>query len=126
MIFKKDDITEFKNALTITAELNMADLYSSIVNKGQDELLIPKGLGSALFALLDAAYNSSDTTPVRFEKILAKCQYIVANYAYMRYLPQAQVLISKEGVRITKSVKTSTAFEWQINQLTEELSKSAW
>lgn len=126
MIFKKDDIKEFKDALTITAEFNIEDLYSSIVNKGQDELLIPKGLGRALFLLVDAAYNGSDAMPARLAAILPKCQYIVANYAYMRYLPQAQVIISKEGVRITKSLKTSTAFQWQIDQFSDELSKSAF
>jgi len=124
MLFKT--IEEFKKQLPVGAEVELKDLTPSIEQKAERDFLIPYGLGTSLYNVLNAAYNSNTPLVAIYTALLPYAQAAIANYAYMRYLPFAQVVINKEGVRITKSETSSTAFEWQIKQLSAELNESAW
>lgn len=52
-----------------------------------------------------------------FSKALWYCQRIVSNYALLDYIPEGQLDISENGIRITVNETKKQAFPWQISNL---------
>ena len=126
MIFRLTNPEDIISHLPVSAEFNVQSLESFITQRGEAEMLIPRVLGQSLYDALNAEYNAAAPLSARMEAIITLSQYIVANYAYLRYLPFAQVIMGKDGIRIKKSETSATAFEWQIKLLATELDNATW
>jgi hypothetical protein len=73
---------------------------------------------------LEQAYANNSLND-HHKKLLDKIRYPLANYAYLQYIPFAQVAITASGIHIEVNDQKKTAFEWQINQLRQSLADAA-
>ncbi|NQU52251.1 MAG: hypothetical protein HQ522_06895 [Bacteroidetes bacterium] len=84
--------------------------------------LVDKYIGEALMANLVKEYtdtysNSLSSTEALYTKALWYCQRIISNYALLDYIPEGQLDISENGIRITSTENKKQAFPWQIEKL---------
>ncbi|MDA3819096.1 MAG: hypothetical protein PF590_01275 [Candidatus Delongbacteria bacterium] len=103
--------------------------------KDREKYLVRRYIGDALYlklgavyALADGSTSASASAPVTLEQyksILYYCQRIVANLAIMDYIPEGQLDISENGIRISTTGEKKQAFEWQIKMLADRYQKAA-
>lgn len=70
-----------------------------------------------------ASESSSDDENPILSKLLWLSQGIVTNMALLNYIPEGQLEISAQGIRINTTDTKKTAFEWQIKQLADRYIK---
>lgn len=97
------------------------DVLEYAIEDREDELKT-KYIGDALWANLVKVYddtysNSSSSVTAHYEKVLWYCQRIISNYSLLDYIPEGQLDISDNGIRITSTDNKKQAFEWQIKNL---------
>ncbi len=113
-------IDDLKNHIAIDFIAGFEILEFAIEDREQE--LCDKYIGEALWANLVKEYNdslsaSSSEAVNAYTKALWFCQRIVANYALLDYIPEGQLDISENGIRITTTENKKQAFDWQIKQL---------
>jgi len=89
-----------------------------------------KYIGAELWANLVKVYagtysNSSSSATAHYEKVLWYCQRIICNYSFLDYIPEGQLHISENGIRIGSTENLKQAFDWQIRQLGEKYHSTA-
>jgi len=67
--------------------------------------------------------SDSDTTNPLYYEILSLSQGIVTNIALLDYIPEGQLEISSQGIRINTTDTKKTAFPWQITLLENRYKK---
>lgn len=120
MLFKTAQ--ELKKYLPANAafEFHQAEQF---ILQAEQQYILPV-LGNTTFNILNQAYAFNNLTTDQ-EKLLDKVRYPLANYTYLQYIPFAQVVISASGIHIEVNDQKKTAFEWQINQLRQQLAEAA-
>src|SRR5574343_205956 len=121
MLFKTSD--EIKRYLPANAAFEFDQIKPFIERQAEPELIIP-AISQAQYDLLNTAYNTNKLTD-SLEKLLDKVRFPLANYAYLKYIPFAQLNISASGIHIEVNDEKKTAFEWQINKLEESCREAA-
>jgi hypothetical protein len=122
MLFKSAD--EVKKYLPQNASFEFEQILPFIKFNGEPELIIP-AISQAQYDALNTAYNDNDMTE-DLEKLLDKVRFPLANFAYMKYIPFAQLSISASGIHIETNDEKKTAFEWQINKLESACIENAY
>ena len=90
-----------------------------------------KYIGAELWAKLIQAYTPSSTSSssssgaVDYSRVLWFAQRIIANFALLDYIPEGQLDISENGIRITTSDSKKQAFPWQIEKLEKKYNDTA-
>lgn len=120
MLFKTSD--EIKKYLPANAAFEFFQV-EQFINQAEQQFIIPV-LGETTFTALNDAYSINSLTPDQ-DKLLDKVRYPLANYTYLQYIPFAQVAITASGIHIEVNDQKKTAFEWQINQLRQQLAEAA-
>lgn len=115
MLFKTTE--EIKQYLPANAAFKFEQIRPFIQFQIEPNIIVPV-LGQAQYDALTAAY-AVNTLSAAQKALLDKVRYPIANYAYVLYIPFAQVAISASGIHIEVSNERKTAFEWQINKLEE-------
>lgn len=107
------------------AESMSKEVFMPFIADAERQYLIP-AIGKDLFNELDLHYNDENFTLTEEEEdLLAKCQAVIAPYAFMLWIPSGQLLISDAGIRIANTETHKTAFQWQIDKLSSSLLKKA-
>lgn len=112
MLFKTP--TEFQEYISSSIEFEMKAIkpyLNAVCNSTIKNLL-----GSALLAKLIKAYDDNSNN-ANYKELLTYVRPVLANLAFEKYLPTAQVSISKGGVRISTNETNKTAFQWQIKDI---------
>lgn len=120
MLFKTSD--EIKRYLPANAAFEFFQI-AQFIKQAEQQFIVPV-LGLNTYNALVNAYSINNLTPDQ-AKLLDKVRYPLANYTYLQYIPFAQVVISASGIHIEVNDQKKTAFEWQINQLRQQLAEAA-
>ena len=88
----------------------------------REQELKKKYIGDDLWANLiksyAGTYTSTDPTAISLHtKALWYCQRIVSNFSLLDYIPEGQLDISENGIRISTSDTKKQAFDWQVKKL---------
>ena len=83
-------------------------------------------VGAGLWAKLVAEYASPGSETNKYVELLWFAQRIICNFALLDYVPEGQLDISTNGIRITTTNEKKTAFEWQIQKLEKKYSDTAY
>jgi hypothetical protein len=114
MIFKT--IEEIKDHVSVQVSMDFQSVAPDIA-RAEREYLIPY-LGLDFYTILEQDYQN-DTLDTEQADLLEYCQDVVALFALHNYLPLAQVDISDTGVNLHSSDTIKTAWQWQIDDLSE-------
>jgi hypothetical protein len=109
------DINDVKSHVAIDFIAGFDVLEPFILDN--EKWLIRKYTGKALFEKLVSTKNTPAETPDIYAELLAIAQGIVINRSMMQYIPEGQLDISENGIRINTTDTKKTAFEWQIVKL---------
>ena len=91
----------------------------------REEELRSKYLGDELYANLVKCYDGTYEAAAeitqemvnKHNKALWYCQRIISNAAFKDYIPEGELDISENGIRITVTDNKKQAFQWQIEKL---------
>lgn len=109
------DINDVKSHVAIDFIAGFDVLEPFILDN--EKWLIRKYTGKTLFEKLVSTKNTPTETPDLYAELLAIAQGIVINRSMMQYIPEGQLDISENGIRINTTDTKKTAFEWQIVKL---------
>ena len=112
MLFSTPD--EIKNFLPQNAAFEMQQISSFITDT--EDTLIVDAIGQAQYDLLHAAYSNANISGA-LEKLLKKVRRPLANYAYYKYIPFAQLTFSASGIHIEVNEQKRSAFPEMIEKL---------
>lgn len=89
-----------------------------------------KYIGDDLWKNLVEQYNgsfsdSSSAVVNLTAKLLWFCQRVIANFSLLDYIPEGQLDISENGIRITTTDNKKQAFDWQIKKLENKYRSTA-
>ncbi|MFK5893720.1 MAG: hypothetical protein QM504_10920 [Pseudomonadota bacterium] len=116
-------ITDLKKHIAIDFIEGFDVLEYAIEDREQE--LKDKYIGSELWANLvkvyEGAYSSSVSSDAEMHtKALWYCQRIISNYSLLDYIPEGQLDISENGIRISTTDSKKQAFPWQIKNLEQK------
>jgi hypothetical protein len=109
------DITDIKTYVAIDFIAGFDVLEPFILDN--EKWLIRRYTGKTLFDKLVSTKNTPSGTADVYSELLSVAQGIVINRSMMQYIPEGQLDISENGIRISTSETKKTAFEWQIAKL---------
>ena len=109
------DITDIKTQVAIDFIAGFDVLEPFILDN--EKWLIRRYTGKTLFDKLVSTKNTPSGTVDVYSELLSVAQGIVINRSMMQYIPEGQLDISENGIRISTSETKKTAFEWQIAKL---------
>jgi uncharacterized protein DUF6712 len=117
------NIDDLKNHIAIDFIEGFDVLEFAIQDREQE--LKSKYIGEQLWTNLIKQYNdsfsgSSSESVILYAKALWYCQRIISNYSLLDYIPEGQLDISENGIRITTSDNKKQAFDWQIKKLEQK------
>lgn len=119
LINSTDDIRKF---VSVDVSFDYNNLLPDI-HRCLHEYLIPY-LSQEQYDSIDNAYQNGQAAPGPTTMTLIEyAQSILVLFAFHNYLPLAQVNISDIGVHLDHSGSNKTAWQWQINQLSEDYFK---
>jgi hypothetical protein len=112
------DITDIKTQVAIDFIAGFDVLEPFI--QDNEFWLMRKYLGNTLLnklAQVRIPPAENPNTDGLYDELLALAQGIIINRSIMQYIPEGQLDISENGIRINTTDTKKTAFEWQINKL---------
>ncbi len=121
-------ITDLKKHIAIDFIAGFDVLEFAVEDREQE--LKKKYIGDALWANLIKSYDGTfqDANPeivTLHTKALWYCQRVVSNFSLLDYIPEGQLDISANGIRITTSENKKNAFPWQIKNLEDKYRTTA-
>lgn len=121
MLFKTID--DIKKYLPVTAVFAMVDIQP-FINRAE-RFLVKQALGQDLYDTLNTEYNG-DNDDTNLTALLPYAQEVIANYAYLKYIPHAQVLSSKDGMHIYASDQKKSAYKWMVADIKKDASDACF
>lgn len=105
--------------------VNHFDVIEYAVEEREQELqrkYLGEGTYEALVAFI--VNNNSQSDKKAWAQLLFHCRRYLANFSFLDYIPEGQLEISENGIRIVTNEDRKQAFDWQIKKLEAKYEKS--
>lgn len=116
-------IQEFAAGVPVNVQSDITLLLPPVATAERKHLL--PLLGRAQYRELLDAYQANNLSTEQAE-LLQLVQVAVANLAYASYVTVAQLQLSNSGITVPSDPNNRTAFQWQINDLREQLTETGY
>lgn len=117
------NIADLKEHFPISADFNLNGIDPYIA-RVESEIIIPN-IGQDQYDDLNTAYNSGTPTANQ-QKLIDKIQPVIAQFAFLYYIPVGQLTIDNAGIRIASDEKMKAAFERQIDDLKDSTMRNGY
>lgn len=116
-----NNITELKQYIPVSLQLDFSDIHPKVIMVERD--IIKKKFSKEIYAHL---LNEGQTGNSPEADLLQLLSEATAHLALLEYISFGQVNLDSSGIHIHSTENTKTAFEWQVSELKDSLSKQGW